>query len=48
MDILPNKYIYTMYMINKGAEVLYDNEFFGTLGQLTTLEDSPLKKIYFD
>ena len=46
-DVLPKKCIHTMAMINKGESLLFENNFFGALEELSSLEDCPAKKIPF-
>ena len=46
-DLLPRKCLYTMAMISKGETMLHENVFFGTLEELSSLEDCPAKKIPF-
>ena len=36
-----------MSMINKGGILLHENIFFGTLDELNSIEDYPIKKIPF-
>ena len=48
VDVLPQKCIHTMNMIDKGASLMCENVFFGSLQELSTLEDCPGKKIPFN